>query len=134
MKNHKLAKAIQELSLYEIRRQIEYKAKFNDREIIFINRFFPSSKKCSKCGYIHKELKLSNRTFICPICGFTIDRDINASINIKNEGKRIKYEKVGSWRPDVTLVELPLMESSTTVDDSYITVKQELSEMVSTIF
>ena len=64
----------------------------------------------------------------------TIDRDINASINIENEGKRIKYEKVGSWRPDVTLVELPLMESSTTVDDSYITVKQELSEMVSTIF
>ena len=127
MKNHKLAKAIQELSLYEIRRQIEYKTKFNDREVIFINRFFPSSKKCSRCGHIHKELTLADRIFICPSCGLVIDRDLNAAINIEMEGLRIRQEKLGKWLPDNKLVELPLTESSTLVDDSYVTMKQELS-------
>lgn len=89
MKNHKLAKSIQELGLYEMRRQLEYKAGWYGRDLIFVDRFFPSSKTCSCCGWKNTNLKLSDREFICEGCGLVIDRDENAAINIKNEGLRL---------------------------------------------
>ncbi len=90
MKNHKLAKSIQELGLYEMRRQLEYKSQWYGRELIFVDRFFPSSKNCSCCGWKNVNLKLSDREFICEGCGLVIDRDENAAINIKNEGLRLR--------------------------------------------
>ena len=86
MSNHKLAKSIQELSLYEFRRQLEYKCKQYGRQLIIIDRFYPSSKTCHNCGHIYKDLKLNEREWICPHCGKVIDRDYNASLNILDEG------------------------------------------------
>ena len=88
MSNHKLAKSIQELSLYEFRRQLEYKCRWHGRQLIIIDRFYPSSKTCHNCGYIYKDLKLSDREWICPHCKSLIDRDYNASLNILDEGLR----------------------------------------------
>jgi putative transposase len=83
MKNKHLSESIQEQKLYEFLRQIEYKSEFNGIEFIKVDRFFPSSKMCSKCGNIKKDLKLSDRIYVCE-CGLTIDRDKNASINLSN--------------------------------------------------
>lgn len=94
MKNHKLAKSIQELGLYEMRRQLEYKSSWYGRELVFIDRFFPSSKTCSCCGWKNNNLKLSDREFICEECGLVIDRDENAAINIENEGLRLRELKL----------------------------------------
>ena len=88
IQNHKLAKSIQELSFYEFRRQLEYKCKFYGRNLIIIDRFYPSSKTCHHCGYINKSLKLSEREWICPECSQIIDRDYNAALNILDEGLR----------------------------------------------
>ena len=88
MQNHKLAKTIQELSLYEFRRQLEYKCKFYGRDLIIIDRFYPSSKTCHHCGYIKKDLKLNDREWVCNKCGHIIDRDYNAALNILDEGLR----------------------------------------------
>ena len=82
LKNHKLAKAISNVSFYEIKRQLEYKSKLYGKTILYVGRFFPSSKICSNCGCIKENLTLKDRIFICEDCGFKIDRDINASINI----------------------------------------------------
>ena len=86
MSNHKLAKSIQELSLYEFRRQLEYKCRWHGRQLIIIDRFYPSSKTCHNCGYIYKDLKLCDREWICPHCKSLIDRDYNAAQNILTEG------------------------------------------------
>lgn len=86
MSNHKLAKSIQELSFYEFRRQLEYKCRWYGRQLIIIDRFYPSSKTCHNCGHIYKGLKLNEREWICPHCGKLIDRDYNASLNILDEG------------------------------------------------
>lgn len=79
VKNHKLAKHISDCSFSEIRRQFEYKA----WEVKLVGTFFPSSKTCSRCGFVKESLTLNERTFVCENCGFTIDRDLNASINIE---------------------------------------------------
>ena len=86
MSNHKLAKSIQELSLYEFRRQLEYKCKWYGRQLIIIDRFYPSSKICHNCRHIYKDLKLNEREWICPHCKSKIDRDYNAAQNILDEG------------------------------------------------
>lgn len=82
MKNRHLAKAIQEQCLYEFYRQIQYKSDWNNIEFVVADRFYPSSKLCSCCGNIKKDLKLSDRTYICSECGNTIDRDYQASVNL----------------------------------------------------
>ena len=82
MKNKHLAKAIQEQSFYEFKRIITYKALWNNIEIVDVPRFYPSSKTCSECGSYKKDLKLSDREYICEECGCVIDRDLNASINL----------------------------------------------------
>lgn len=82
LKNRCLSRAIHECGWYELYEQLEYKCRENGIEFIKIDRFYPSSKTCSKCGYIHKELTLKDRVFICPSCRFVIDRDLNAARNI----------------------------------------------------
>ena len=92
MKNKHLSKAIQQQGLYEFRRQIEYKAKWNNIPVIIANRFFPSSKLCSCCGVIKKDLKLSDRIYQCE-CGNVIDRDYQASLNLKQYGENVLKQK-----------------------------------------
>ncbi len=82
MANHKLAKAVADMGFYEFRRQLEYKCKLYDSELIVVDRWFPSSKTCSHCGHVKQSLSLSERTFDCEHCGFSCDRDLNASLNL----------------------------------------------------
>jgi putative transposase len=84
--NHKLAKAVQDMGFYEFRRQLEYKTELYGSELIIADRWFPSSKTCSNCGTIKESLSLSERVFICDEYGFTLDRDLNASINLMRYG------------------------------------------------
>ena len=94
MKNRHLSKAVQEQGLYEFRRQIEYKAKWNNIPVIIADRFFPSSKMCSCCGHIKKDLKLSDRIYKCE-CGNIINRDFQASLNLQKYGENVlKQESV----------------------------------------
>ena len=86
MKNRHLAKSIQDLGLYEFRRQLEYKCQFYGRYLVVIDRFYPSSKTCHECGFINSKLTLNDREWICPVCGKHIDRDYNAALNILDEG------------------------------------------------
>ena len=88
MKNRHLSKAVQEQGLSEFRRQIEYKAKWNNIPVIIADRFFPSSKMCSCCGNIKKDLKLSDRIYKCE-CGNIINRDFQASLNLKKYGENV---------------------------------------------
>ena len=82
MKNKHLSKAIFNQKFYEWKRQVEYKCKINGIEFIQADRYYPSSKTCSNCGCIKHNLKLSDRLFICDECGFTIDRDYQAALNL----------------------------------------------------
>ena len=83
MKNKHLSKAIASQKFFEFKTKLMSKCKQNDVELRIVDRFYPSSKTCSNCGKIKKDLKLSDRIYKCD-CGFTIDRDLNASINLKN--------------------------------------------------
>ena len=82
MKNRHLARAIQEQCLSEFIRQMRYKCEWNGIEFVQANRFYPSSKTCSCCGNVKRDLKLSDRIYKCDICGLKIDRDYNAAINL----------------------------------------------------
>lgn len=86
MKNKHLSKAIQEQCFYEFYRQIEYKSSWNNIKFVEADKWYPSSKTCSECGSIKKQLKLSEREYICEECGCVIDRDLNASINLMKYG------------------------------------------------
>ena len=88
MKNKHLSKSIQQQGFYEFRRQIEYKSTWNNILVIIADRFFPSSKLCSCCGGIKKDLKLSDRVYKCD-CGNIIDRDFQASLNLKQYGENV---------------------------------------------
>ena len=83
LKNHKLAQAISDSNFGEIRRQLDYKATWQSVHLVIIDHFYPSSKTCSGCGWIHEELTLVDRSFICQACGLLIDRDLNAAINLR---------------------------------------------------
>ncbi len=89
LRNHHLAKAIQEINLCRFSQIIANKAINNYKKVVFVDRFYPSSKTCSICGYVNKELTLNDRYWVCPNCGKHHDRDLNAAINILHEGKRI---------------------------------------------
>lgn len=90
LQNHKLAKSIADASFYEFKLLLQYKARWNKKNVSIIDRFYPSSQICSNCGYQSNQTKdLGVRTYICEECGLEIDRDYNASINILREGLRI---------------------------------------------
>lgn len=108
LKNHKLAKAIQEIGLYRFRQILEDKARNNYKKVVFVGRFYPSSKTCHNCGYVNKQLTLNDREWTCPICGEHHDRDLNAAMNILLEGERI----IGSHTAKFKLVDYPTMDES----------------------
>jgi putative transposase len=96
IKNHKLSKHIADASWSKFVKLLTYKAEWNDKKIVKIDRFFPSSKTCNCCGYINQNLKLDMREWTCPSCNSKLDRDLNASINILNEG----YKQISSGTDD----------------------------------
>ena len=108
-KNHNLAESILEMNFSEFRRMLEYKASWYNRRIVFVDRFYPSSKTCNHCGYVNKQLTLNDREWVCPQCGQTISRDYNAALNILDEGLRI----IGCSTPESKLVENPTMDDPT---------------------
>ena len=89
LKNHHLAKTIQDVGFYNFKETLVNKALVNDKKVMIIDRFYPSSKTCSGCGYKNQGLKLSDRFWVCPICGTKHDRDVNAARNILLEGQRM---------------------------------------------
>ena len=86
MKNRYLSEKIQEQNLYEFRRQIEYKAHWAKISVIIADRWYSSSKTCVICGHVKKDLNLSERMYVCPVCGNVIDRDFQAALNLKRYG------------------------------------------------
>ena len=117
LKNHNLARSIQELSLNRFKNILVCKSSWYGRDLIQIDRWFPSSKLCNVCGYKKVDLTLKDRTWICPECGTNHDRDLNAAINIRNEGIRILSitetkvndlrikNKIGLSSPELTSME-----------------------------
>lgn len=89
MKNRRLSKAVQSQCFHEFRSIMEYKCQWSNIQLIIADRFFPSSKTCSCCGEIKSDLTLRDRTFVCNSCGFTIDRDLQAAINLQRYGENI---------------------------------------------
>jgi len=87
-KNKHLARDIADAAMGELARQISYKAAWRESDVVFIDQWYPSSKRCSSCGHTLKSLDLSTRSWVCPQCGSINDRDINAAINIREEALR----------------------------------------------
>ena len=107
LKNHNLAKSIQEVGFYAFKNTLKNKAMLNDKFVIEVDRWFASSKACHKCGYVYKNLTLGEREWTCPICGIKHDRDQNAAINLLAEGNKIL---VGSRTAECTRVDCPTMD------------------------
>lgn len=106
LKNHCLALSIADIGAYEFKRQLQYKSKLYGNNLVFVDRFFPSSKKCSRCDEIAKDLELKDRVYECRHCGFKADRDFNASLNLK--------KIVGGGTSEVTPGEIgPLLKAVT---------------------
>ncbi len=89
MANRKLAKAIGDMGFYEFRRQLEYKTQLYGSKLVFVDRFYPSSKTCSNCGALKESVSLSQRVFRCDECSFEFDRDTNASINLEKAASSV---------------------------------------------
>jgi putative transposase len=98
IKNHKLSKHISDVSWSKFISLLTYKSEWNDKKIVKIDRFFPSSKTCNSCGYINQNLKLDMREWTCPSCNTKLDRDLNASINILNEGYKLISSGTDDYR------------------------------------
>ena len=89
VRNHKLAKHVEDAAFGEICRQLAYKCELRGMTFVQVGRFYPSSKTCSECGRVLEELPLSTRAWTCPACGASHDRDVNAAKNILAEGLRL---------------------------------------------
>jgi|688.fasta_scaffold231973_2 putative transposase len=98
IKNHKLSKHIADASWSKFIELLTYKTEWNDKQIVRIDRFFPSSKTCNCCGYINQNLDLSVREWTCPSCKTKLDRDLNASKNILNEGYKLISDGTSDYR------------------------------------
>jgi putative transposase len=105
--NKRLARKVSDMAFYEFTRQLDYKTQYADKQLIRVDQYFPSSKKCSNCGSIKEDLTLQQRTYICDTCGLKIDRDYNASLNLYNELK----QQLGEVLPEVTPADLTAMLS-----------------------
>jgi transposase, IS605 orfB family len=125
LKNHKLAESISEMNFGEFKRILEYKARWYNRKLVFVDRFYPSSKTCCHCSYKFKDLKLSDRFWTCSQCNILHNRDINAAVNILNEGLRI----IGSSTTEFKLVDYPTMDGDSVMDQkSSDRMKQEVNK------
>ena len=125
LKNHKLAENISEMNFGEFKRILEYKARWYNRKLVFVDRYYPSSKTCCHCSYKFKDLKLSDRFWTCPQCNILHNRDINAAVNILNEGLRI----IGSSTTEFKLVDYPTMDDHSEMSlKSSDRVKQEVNK------
>nr|DAT66366.1 MAG TPA: endonuclease [Caudoviricetes sp.] len=107
--NHTLAKCLSDISFFEFRQMLQYKSEFNHRKVHVVDRFYPSSKTCSNCGNIKKDLTLNDRTYQCEACGLVIDRDYNASLNLLSQIEQDK--SVRSVRPEFTPADLTALVS-----------------------
>jgi len=87
--NHCLAQAVSDASFFEVKRQLLYKTEQYGGYVQLVDRWYASSKTCSSCGWIHDDLALAERVFICHECGLVLDRDLNAAINIRKEALRL---------------------------------------------
>lgn len=96
LSNHNLSKAISDTSFSMFRSMLEYKCDWYGKKLIVIDRFFPSSKTCSRCGWKKEDLTLLDRVFECKNCGTQIDRDLNAAINIQRVGVDILSNRTQS--------------------------------------
>lgn len=105
LKNQKLSRAISDIGFGEFRRQLEYKSDLRGRVLFVAGRFYPSSKLCSCCGELKKDLRLVDRIFNCNSCGLKIDRDLNAAINLE----RLINKRVRSARAEFTPLEITAM-------------------------
>jgi putative transposase len=85
LKNKSISSSIYKMNFYRVKEIFKYKSLLFDNDLVIVDRFYPSSKTCSKCGYINKELSLKDRVYKCPICNLGIDRDLNASLNLANQ-------------------------------------------------
>lgn len=99
VRNHHLAQSVSDVAFGELCRQIEYKSLLNGVKVLKADRFYPSSKTCSRCGHIKHDLKLSERTYHCDKCGAVIDRDYNASLNLLS---LITKKQIGADYPEST--------------------------------
>lgn len=106
--NHKLARSESDVSFGDIIRKLEYKSHFNEVKIVRADRFFPSSKRCSSCGNVKRELRLKERVYRCEKCGIVIDRDFNASLNLLG---LLNNSKIGTSSPELTPVDLTALLS-----------------------
>ena len=95
LKNHSIARALSDASIGACARKLEEKAEMHGKKVIRIDRFFPSTKTCSGCGFIHGKMPLSIRFWTCPECGAAHDRDVNAAINIKAVGQTVSAQGGG---------------------------------------
>ena len=106
VKNRCLARSVSDAALGEFRRQLEYKTARSGAALRVVDRWFPSSKTCSNCGVVKDKLSLSERTFNCDACGLSMDRDLNAAINIKVAGSA--PETLNARGEDVRRTNVPL--------------------------
>jgi len=125
-RNHHLAQAVEDASLGMFLTQLAYKCRWYGVNLIKIDRFAPSSKKCGNCGYIYKGLKLSERSWTCPECGTRHDRDLNAARNIKEFGLKALPTERGKVKP----VDCPLVDERPRVLKSNGRKKQEKREVI----
>lgn len=112
MQNHKLSKAIHDVGFSMFCNSLKYRAGLYNRDVVEIDQWFPSSKKCSCCGHVKDDLLLQERTYVCNICGMSIDRDVNAAKNILLEGVRLYKDKIGKRVAEYTPVEMHSLETS----------------------
>jgi len=112
VKNHCLSKSISDASWSKFVELLKYKSDWYGRDLVQIDKFFPSSKTCSSCGNIKKDLTLKDREYQCSFCGLKIDRDYNAALNILREGLRISKKNCRDDKVSLLNIQMKLVCSS----------------------
>ena len=102
LKNHKLAKAIQEIGFYQFKSILIDKAFNNGKQVVLVDRFYPSSKTCHICGYVNPKVVLGVEQWKCPVCSSEHDRDINAALNILHKWNMTSQSIVGEGTAEIT--------------------------------